>query len=155
MASWIQEVWLDLIADKANPKSLIHAPFVHTGFLLAQEGIENGLVKLDGWSGEPGISDLNYTNSLVSNSKKLAMRRLGIRKTRWPGGRVGWMALGQHLHFPVLGSPERAEKTFGDVLGRPFFFGLLGRRCVWWLACFCEWWMSWGGLENVKNKSSL
>ena len=44
--------WAELCdAEKAN--SMIRSAFVDTGFLLAKDGSENGLIKLQGWKGPP------------------------------------------------------------------------------------------------------
>lgn len=48
-ATWASEAWSDLCA---NNKHLIHSAFVETGFLLARDGSENGLIKLQNWNAE-------------------------------------------------------------------------------------------------------
>jgi hypothetical protein len=48
-ATWASEAWSDLCA---NNKLLIHNAFVETGFLLARDGSENGLIKLQNWNAE-------------------------------------------------------------------------------------------------------
>jgi hypothetical protein len=48
IATWTSVAWAEL----CDPKSpLIRAAFVDTGFLLAKDGSENKLVKLQGWTG--------------------------------------------------------------------------------------------------------
>lgn len=47
MAQWFQDAWLDLTL---NNKHIIKKAFVDTGFLLAKDGSEDHLLKLQGWS---------------------------------------------------------------------------------------------------------
>ena len=48
MAQWLSAAWADL---EANHKHLIDSAFLQTGFLLAKDGSEDGLVSLQGWEG--------------------------------------------------------------------------------------------------------
>ena len=47
MAKWLEAAWVDLIF---NNRHIIHNAFVETGFLLAKDGSEDDLLKLQGWS---------------------------------------------------------------------------------------------------------
>jgi hypothetical protein len=48
-ATWASEAWTDLCT---NNKHLIKNAFVETGFLLARDGSENHLIKLQNWNSE-------------------------------------------------------------------------------------------------------
>jgi len=48
-ATWASEAWTDLCT---NNKHLIHNAFVETGFLLARDGSENELIKLQNWNAD-------------------------------------------------------------------------------------------------------
>jgi hypothetical protein len=48
-ATWASEAWIDLCT---NNKDLITRAFVETGFLLARDGSENHLIKLQNWNSE-------------------------------------------------------------------------------------------------------
>lgn len=47
MVTWLDAAWTDLIQ---NHKHLLSEAFVQTGFLLAKDGSEDDLIKLQGWS---------------------------------------------------------------------------------------------------------
>jgi hypothetical protein len=51
IATWTSVAWAELCAAELAD-SLIRTAFVDTGFLLAKDGSENGLVKLQGWTGD-------------------------------------------------------------------------------------------------------
>jgi hypothetical protein len=48
MAQWLSAAWTDL---ELNHKHLLDSAFLQTGFLLAKDGSEDGLVSLQGWEG--------------------------------------------------------------------------------------------------------
>ena len=49
IATWTSEAWMGMCS---NPdKKVFNKAFVDTGFLLAKDGSENGLVNLQGWVG--------------------------------------------------------------------------------------------------------
>jgi hypothetical protein len=50
MAQWLSDAWTDLIT---NHKNLLSAAFVRTGFLLALDGSEDHLMKIQGWPAPP------------------------------------------------------------------------------------------------------
>jgi hypothetical protein len=47
MAQWLSDAWTDLITNHAH---MINAAFVKTGFKLAKDGSEDGLINIQGWS---------------------------------------------------------------------------------------------------------
>jgi hypothetical protein len=52
IATWTSVAWAEL-CDIGKANSLIRSAFVDTGFLVAKDGSENGLIKLQGWTGPP------------------------------------------------------------------------------------------------------
>ena len=47
MARWMSEAWDSLVTDHSD---MIEKAFVSTGFLLAKDGSEDHLLKLQGWT---------------------------------------------------------------------------------------------------------
>ena len=47
MAQWLSDAWTEL---KDNHAHMIDAAFVKTGFKLAKDGSEDGLIDIQGWS---------------------------------------------------------------------------------------------------------
>jgi len=47
MAQWLSDAWTDLTTNHAN---MINSAFVKTGFKIAKDGSEDGLIDIQGWS---------------------------------------------------------------------------------------------------------
>ena len=54
MATWLSETWDETINDGHSLMTLFRRAFVATGFLVANDGSENHLIQMDGWTGAPG-----------------------------------------------------------------------------------------------------
>jgi hypothetical protein len=52
MVKWASEVWDEICNDPDRCKSLLRRSLLRTGFLVAKDGSENGLILLDGWMQE-------------------------------------------------------------------------------------------------------
>lgn len=53
MARWLSDAWTELCT---NHRHLIRQAFVHTGFLIAKDGSEDGLIDLQGWTATEAYS---------------------------------------------------------------------------------------------------